>query len=70
MLHLNQTVYFTTGPLVQKATFIRYEGKNCVLQTALGELILRPGRVFTAEEATEKGLLRDNSVRVKAAFAV
>lgn len=71
MLQANQTVYFTSGPVVQEATFVRYENQKCVLKTALGELTLRPGRVFTAEEAQENGLLRNNiDQRVKAAFAV
>lgn len=70
MLQENQVVYFTSGPVVQEATFVRYENKKCVIRTPLGLLKQRPGRVFSTEEAQEKGLLRDNSLRVKAAFSV
>ena len=57
MLQNNQTVYFTSGPLVQEATFDHYEGAICVLRSALGIVKVRKGRVFTAQEASEKGLL-------------
>lgn len=65
MLQTNQTVYFTSGPLVQEAIFDHYEGINCVLRTAFGLLTIRKGRVFTAQEADEKGLLAVHA-RVKA----
>lgn len=68
MLQSNQTVYFTTGPLVQKATFDHYDGQNCVLRTSLGLLTLRRARVFTQEEADEMGLI-DREARIKAAVA-
>ena len=58
MLQPNQTVYFTSGPLVQEASIVRYDGKNCVLRTSLGMLTVRSGRVFTREEASEQGLLK------------
>lgn len=57
MLKPNQTVYYTSSLLVQEATFLRYDGDICVLSTAMGTLRIRQGRVFTAEEAEEKGLL-------------
>lgn len=57
MLTPNQTVYYTSGPLVQEATFIGYDGTNCILSTPLGELKIRKSRVFTAEEADQHGLL-------------
>lgn len=69
MLQANQAVYFTTGPLVQEAVFIRYENKICVLRTAFGLLKLRPGRVFTQAEADEKGLLIKDMTRIREAFA-
>ena len=70
MLQPNQTVYFTSGPLVQEATFVRYEDKICVLRTALGELRLRRERVFTQAEADETGLLNKDVARIQGAFAV
>lgn len=71
MLQTNQTVYYTSGPFVQEARFIAYEGPVCILQTKLGPLKIRKGRVFTAEEAKEQGLLDPNaSARVREAFAV
>lgn len=57
MLQANQTVYFTSGPLVQEAIFDHYDGINCVLRTPFGNVTIRKGRVFTAQEADEKGLL-------------
>lgn len=70
MLQTNQPVYFTCGPLVQEAVFDHYDGKNCVLRTTLGLLTLRAARVFTADEADEKGLLHDGATqRIKSAFA-
>ncbi len=57
MLTPNQTVYYTSGPLVQKAVFIGYDGSSCILRTTLGELKIRKSRVFTAEEADQQGLL-------------
>jgi hypothetical protein len=57
MLTANQTVYYTSGPLVQEATFIGYDGSSCILRTPLGELKIRKSRVFTAEEAGQHGLL-------------
>ena len=51
MLQPNETVYYTSSLLVQEATFIRYDGPNCVLQTPMGQLRIRKDRVFTAEEA-------------------
>ena len=71
MLTPNQTVYFTSGPLVTEATFVRYtDSHHCVLRTNSGELTIRESRVFTAEEAKEQGLLRNNTARVREAFAV
>lgn len=71
MLTANQTVYYTSGPVVQEAVFIRYENKNCVLHTPMGMLIQRPGRVFSTEEAEERGLLLDTAAKkVREAFAV
>ena len=71
MLQTNQTVYFTSGPLVQEATFDHYEGNVCVLQSTNGVVKIRKGRVFTAQEASEKGLLDNGAVtRIKEAFAV
>lgn len=58
MLQQNQMVYYTSGPLIHEAHFIRYEGENCLLSTPLGEVKIRKPRVFTAEEAAEQGLLR------------
>jgi len=58
MLQQNQMVYYTSGPLIHEAHFIRYEGENCLLSTPLGEVKIRKARVFTAEEAAEQGLLR------------
>ena len=57
MLQPNQTVYYTSSLLVQEATFLRCDGDICVLDTAMGTLRIRSSRVFTAEEAAEKGLL-------------
>ena len=57
MLTPNQTVYYTSGPLIHEATFLRYEGSNCILSTTLGELTIRRARVFTKDEAAEQGLL-------------
>jgi len=57
MLQQNQSVYYTSGPLIHEATFLRYEGDNCLLSTTLGELKIRKARVFTVEEASEQGLL-------------
>ena len=57
MLQTNHTVYYTSGPLVQAAIFDHYEGDSCVLRSALGIVKIRKGRVFTAQEASEKGLL-------------
>lgn len=57
MLTQNQTVYYTSGPLIHEATFLRYEGSNCILSTTLGELTIRRARVFTKDEAAEQGLL-------------
>lgn len=57
MLQPNQAVYYTSSLLVQKATFLRYDGDICVLSTPMGILRIRSSRVFTVEEATEKGLL-------------
>ena len=57
MFRPNQTVYFTSSLLVQEATFLRYDGDICVLNTTMGTLRIRHYRVFTAEEAAEKGLL-------------
>ena len=68
MLQANQTVYFTSGPLVQEAIFDHYEGINCVLRTTFGLLTIRKGRVFTAQEANEKGLL-DVHARVRSEFS-
>ena len=71
MLQTNQTVFYTSGPFVQEAKFLSYDGDCCVLETPLGTLKIRKGRVFTAAEATERGLLRDNAAkRVSEAFAV
>lgn len=71
MLSENQVVYYTSGPFIQEARFLAYDGPNCVLQTKLGTLKIRKGRVFTAEEATEKGLLNAQAAqRVREAFAV
>ena len=57
MLTPNQTVYYTSGPLVQKATFMAYDGSICILATPLGEVKIRRSRVFTVEEADRQGLL-------------
>ena len=57
MLQPNQAVYYTSSLLVQEATFLRYDGDICVLRTPFGNLRIRSSRVFTAEEAAEKGLL-------------
>ena len=57
MLTPNQTVYYTSGPLIHEATFLRYEGSNCILSTTLGELTICKARVFTKDEAAEQGLL-------------
>ena len=71
MLQTNQTVYYTSGPFVQEARFLSYDGDCCVLQTPMGELKIRMSRVFTAEEAEKQGLLRDIATkRVQEAFAV
>ncbi len=71
MLQSQQTVYYTSGPFVQEATFLSYEGNNCLLQTPMGTLKIRKGRVFTAQEATEHGLLDpETAKRVREAFAV
>lgn len=71
MLQTNQTVYYTSGPFIQEAKFLSYNGECCLLQTPMGKLKIRKGRVFTAAEATELGLLHDNAAkRVSEAFAV
>ena len=57
MLQQNQMVYYTSGPLIHEATFLSYEGENCLLSTPLGEVKIRKARVFTAEEASAQGLL-------------
>ena len=57
MLQPNQAVYYTSSLLVQEATFLRYDGDICVLSTSMGILRIRSSRVFTVEEAAEKGLL-------------
>jgi hypothetical protein len=57
MLQPNQTIYYTSSLLVQEATFLRYDGDICVLSTPMGILRIRSNRVFTVEEAAEKGLL-------------
>ena len=57
MITPNSTVYYTSGPFVQEAKFLSYSGDCCVLQTPMGELKIRKGRVFTAAEATERRLL-------------
>ena len=57
MLTPNQTVYYTSSLLVQEATFIRYNGPYCILNTPMGELKIRQSRVFTVDEAAEHGLL-------------
>ena len=57
MLQSNQTVYYTSSLLVQEATFLRYDGDFCILSTPFGDLKTRRSRVFTVEEAAEKGLL-------------
>ena len=57
MLQQNQMVYYTSGPLIHEATFLSYEGENCLLSTPLGEVKIRRARVFTAEEASAQGLL-------------
>ena len=82
MLEANQTVYYTSGPYVQEATFIRYESSGyseqgsvnadcCILRTPLGDLKIRKGRVFTVAEAMEQGLLDSGAdARIREAFAV
>ena len=57
MLKPNQTVYYTSSLLVQEATFLAYDGDICILSTPMGTLRIRSSRVFTAQEAEEKGLL-------------
>jgi len=57
MLTPNQTVYYTSGPLVQKAVFIGYDGSSCILRSTPGGLMIRRSRVFTAEDADQQGLL-------------
>ena len=57
MLQPNQTVYYTSSLLVQEATFLRYDGAYCILNTPFGELKIRQSRVFTKDEAAEQGLL-------------
>ena len=57
MLQPNQTVYYTSSLLVQEATFLRYDGEICVLSTPFGVLRIRSSRVYTVEDANEKGLL-------------
>ena len=57
MLIQNQTVYYTSGPLIHEATFLRYEGPNCILSTPLGDLKIRQSRVFTKDEAAKQGLV-------------
>ena len=57
MLQPNQTIYYTSSLLVQEATFLRYDGDICVLSAPMGILRIRSNRVFTVEEAAEKGLL-------------
>ena len=67
----NSTVYYTSGPAVQEAKFISYCEDTCVLETSMGTLRIRKGRVFTVEEAREKGLLNPQAAqRVREAFAV
>ena len=85
MLEANQTVYYTSGPYVQEATFIGYttsqQGSSdcsgqvrrdcCILRTPLGDLKIRKGRVFTVAEAMEQGLLDSGAdARIREAFAV
>ena len=71
MITPNSTVYYTSGPFVQEARFLAYDRDCCVLQTPMGELKIRKGRVFTAEEATERGLLNSGAkARIQEAFAV
>ena len=57
MLTPNQTVYYTSSLLVQEATFVRYDGAYCILNTPMGTLKIRQSRVFTKDEAAEQGLL-------------
>ena len=57
MLQPNQTVYYTSSLLVQETTFLRYDGEICVLSTPFGVLRIRSSRVYTVEDANEKGLL-------------
>jgi hypothetical protein len=57
MLQPNQPVYYTSSLLVQEATFLRYDGDFCILSTPFGDLKIRRSRIFTVEEAAEKGLL-------------
>ena len=79
MLEANQTVYYTSGPYVQEATFIGYTTSQqgivnadcCILRTPLGDLKIRKGRVFTVAEAMEQGLLDSGAdARIREAFAV
>jgi len=70
MLQANQVVYYTSGPVVQEAVFDHYAGKSCVLRTSFGMLRQRQERVYTAEEAAEKGLLNKDMKRIQEAFAV
>ena len=58
MLQPNETVYYTSSLLVQEATFLGYEGDICILKTDMGTLRIRQSRVFTAQEAEERGLLK------------
>lgn len=51
MLQPNQTVYFTTGPILEEATVLSCDGDHCILQMPLGPLKIRNARVFTVEEA-------------------
>ena len=57
MLKPNQKVYYTSSLLVQEAVFLGYDGEICILKTPMGTLRIRQSRVFTAQEAEEKGLL-------------
>ena len=73
MITPNSTVYYTSGPFVQEAMFLAYDRDCCVLQAPMGGLKIRKGRVFTAEEATELGLLNSGAkatARIQEALAV
>ena len=56
MLKKGQTVYYTSGPIIEKATFLRYEGELCVVSHPLsqGGLALRRSRVFESREAAAR----------------